>query len=128
MASAIAAVAKHIISVTKAIMPTEGKAPNGAAEIGRATYDIGRLTNAIKAKESQNGGRSNTRFSPEFGILNGLSKNKFNPTVVSLAHEVNQVSHLGLIPSNSAIGNSKAWSAQHDSKARPIRQLKTVTA
>ena len=37
MASAIAAVAKHIISVTKAIMPTEGKAPNGAAVIGKAT-------------------------------------------------------------------------------------------
>ena len=63
MASAIAEMLVHITKVTKAITPIDGKTPKGAAVIGNATKDIGKLTSAIKAKLSQNGGNLKTSSS-----------------------------------------------------------------
>jgi hypothetical protein len=56
----MAAILVHIIKVINAIMPTDGRTPKGAAVIGNATKDIGKLTNAINAKASQNGGSFKT--------------------------------------------------------------------
>jgi hypothetical protein len=60
----IADVVRHMMNVTTMMTAIDGNAPRGAAAIGIATYDIGRLTNATNAKASQKGGRFNTLSSP----------------------------------------------------------------
>jgi hypothetical protein len=60
----IAEVVRHMINVTTTMMAIDGNAPRGAAAIGIATYDIGKLTNATNANASQKGGRFSTLSSP----------------------------------------------------------------